>query len=261
MEKFHDAKLVCKKLKGWGICMRLTLRFTALVVPGCAPLFRLPACCHSPGPRCRRTLSSSAGPTLWCERLVCSPFVDPPPPQAQTPQRWPTSQRPTTPTGCGSSRAAAPTRRGRARRIAPPTAETLAEAGGPHVSESTLSRVLRQLGLVRQPVPSLTKAVSPKAAPVPLSPPSPAQPLPVQSLPALPTSTTRTALPTSQRCHDTDLSNAEWSVLEPLLPAHKPGGRRPKYALREIVNGIQYVLRIGRAWRHIPHDLPHWEAC
>jgi transposase len=47
----------------------------------------------------------------------------------------------------------------------------------------------------------------------------------------------------------TDLSNTEWQILEPLLPAEKPGGRHRKYPIREIINAIQYILRGGYAWR------------
>lgn len=69
--------------------------------------------------------------------------------------------------------------------------------------------------------------------------------------------------PTTRRQHsrahlryETDLTDAEWATLEPLLPARAGGGRPPKWSLREIVNGIFYVLRGGVPWRLIPKDLP-----
>jgi putative transposase len=58
----------------------------------------------------------------------------------------------------------------------------------------------------------------------------------------------------------TDLTDEEWQILEPLLPPEKTGGRPRKYPLREVINGIQYVLRGGCAWRLMPHDLPHWQT-
>jgi putative transposase len=58
----------------------------------------------------------------------------------------------------------------------------------------------------------------------------------------------------------TDLTDEEWHILAPLLPPEKPGGRPRKYAIREVINGIQYVLRGGCAWRLMPHDLPHWQT-
>lgn len=64
----------------------------------------------------------------------------------------------------------------------------------------------------------------------------------------------------SRPAYSSDLSDAEWQILEPLLPTDKPGGRLRKYPLREVINSIQYVLRGGCAWRLMPHDLPHWRS-
>jgi len=61
---------------------------------------------------------------------------------------------------------------------------------------------------------------------------------------------TRTSYPS-------DLSDEEWAILEPLIPAPKPGGRPAKVPRREIVNAILYVLENGIKWRAMPHDLPH----
>ena len=63
-----------------------------------------------------------------------------------------------------------------------------------------------------------------------------------------------------RKSYSSDLSDREWQILEPLLPAEKPGGRHRAYSLREIINAIQYILRGGGAWRSMPHDLPHWET-
>jgi putative transposase len=60
--------------------------------------------------------------------------------------------------------------------------------------------------------------------------------------------------------YTTDLTDEEWQILASLLPADKAGGRPRKYPLREVVNGIQYILRGGCAWRLMPHDLPHWQT-
>jgi len=67
-------------------------------------------------------------------------------------------------------------------------------------------------------------------------------------------------MPANRKRYSTDLSDAEWRILEPLLPGEKPGGRRRLYPMREIINAIQYVLRSGGAWRLLPHDLPHWRT-
>jgi putative transposase len=58
--------------------------------------------------------------------------------------------------------------------------------------------------------------------------------------------------------YTTDLTDDEWQILKPLLPPDKSGGRPRKYPMREVMNGIQYVLRAGCAWRLRPHDLPQW---
>ncbi len=63
-----------------------------------------------------------------------------------------------------------------------------------------------------------------------------------------------------RRAYDTDLTDAEWNRLEPLVPAPKPGGRPPKHTRREIVNGICYAIRSGGAWKLLPHDLPPWRT-
>ena len=58
--------------------------------------------------------------------------------------------------------------------------------------------------------------------------------------------------------YPTDLTDAQWSLIEPLLPVAKPGGRPRTVNLREVVNGMNYLSRSGCAWRLLPHDLPPW---
>jgi putative transposase len=53
-----------------------------------------------------------------------------------------------------------------------------------------------------------------------------------------------------------DLSDTEWEVLKPLLPAPKGFGHPVEVDLREILNGIFYVQRSGCQWEMLPHDLP-----
>ena len=63
----------------------------------------------------------------------------------------------------------------------------------------------------------------------------------------------------SRQNYPSDLTDGEWLVLEPLVPAPKQGGRPSKYPRREIINAIRYVARTGCAWRLLPHDLPPWQ--
>ena len=67
-------------------------------------------------------------------------------------------------------------------------------------------------------------------------------------------------MPAQRPAYATDVSDEEWQLLAPLLPPEKPGGRPRKYPMREVINGIQYILRGGCAWRLMPHDLPHWQT-
>jgi putative transposase len=56
--------------------------------------------------------------------------------------------------------------------------------------------------------------------------------------------------------YPSDLSDDEWAILEPLIPAGKPGGRPRQVEMRAVLNGIFYVLRSGCAWRMIPREYP-----
>ena len=56
------------------------------------------------------------------------------------------------------------------------------------------------------------------------------------------------------------LTDAEWAVLEPLVPANKPGGRPPKYARRDLVDAVLYVVRQGCTWRALPAEFPYWNT-
>jgi putative transposase len=59
--------------------------------------------------------------------------------------------------------------------------------------------------------------------------------------------------------YDTDLSDAEWAILAPLLPEPWTGRRRTRN-LRQILDGIFYVLRAGCAWRLVPKDFGPWST-
>jgi putative transposase len=63
-----------------------------------------------------------------------------------------------------------------------------------------------------------------------------------------------------RRAYQTDLSDAEWFHIEPLVPAPKAPGRPRVHTLREILNAIFYIVRSGCAWRLLPHDFPPWKT-
>ncbi|OJF99715.1 transposase [Pararhizobium antarcticum] len=56
--------------------------------------------------------------------------------------------------------------------------------------------------------------------------------------------------------YPSDLSDEEWAIVEPLIPAGKRGGGKRTVVLREVVNGLMYVLSTGCQWRAVPKDLP-----
>ena len=56
--------------------------------------------------------------------------------------------------------------------------------------------------------------------------------------------------------YPSDLTDEEWSLVEPLIPPAKRGGRKREVEVREVVNGVMYVLSTGCQWRYIPKDLP-----
>ncbi len=63
-----------------------------------------------------------------------------------------------------------------------------------------------------------------------------------------------------RQAYPSDLSDREWSIIEPLLPRSKSRGRKRDTDLREVVNAILYLLEEGCQWRALPHDFPHWST-
>jgi len=62
------------------------------------------------------------------------------------------------------------------------------------------------------------------------------------------------------RTYDSDLTDAQWEIIEPLLPLIKEPGRVPKHPRRNIVDAILYVVRTGCSWRQLPVDFPPWQT-
>ncbi len=71
-----------------------------------------------------------------------------------------------------------------------------------------------------------------------------------------------------RRPYPSDLSDARWELIEPVLAAWRSErhgralglGRPAELDLREIMNAILYVDRTGVQWRYLPHDFPHWNS-
>ena len=62
----------------------------------------------------------------------------------------------------------------------------------------------------------------------------------------------------ARKPYPSDLTGQQWSMIENLIPQAQPGGRPRSVEMREVVNGILYLLRTGCSWQHLPHEFPPW---
>jgi len=60
----------------------------------------------------------------------------------------------------------------------------------------------------------------------------------------------------SQLRYPSDLTDSEWTHVAPLIPPAKSGGNKRSVDIREVMNGVMYVLSTGCQWRALPKDLP-----
>jgi putative transposase len=67
-------------------------------------------------------------------------------------------------------------------------------------------------------------------------------------------------MPEVRRLYRTDLSDQEWSLLEPLLEKRSNRGRPPKWPRRLIADAVFYLLRSGCPWRLLPREYPPWRT-
>lgn len=58
--------------------------------------------------------------------------------------------------------------------------------------------------------------------------------------------------------YTSDLTDAQWGRLAPLIPPPNPGGRPRSVNMRAVVNAIFYRVKTGCQWRTLPHDFPPW---
>lgn len=62
----------------------------------------------------------------------------------------------------------------------------------------------------------------------------------------------------SRKPYPTDVSDDEWAFVAPSLTLMTEDAPQRDYKLREVFNGVRWVVRTGAAWRLMPHDLPPW---
>ena len=58
----------------------------------------------------------------------------------------------------------------------------------------------------------------------------------------------------------TNLTDEQWEIIKTLIPEAKSGGRPRTVDMREVINGIFYILVAGCAWYLLPHDFPKWKT-
>jgi transposase len=63
-----------------------------------------------------------------------------------------------------------------------------------------------------------------------------------------------------RKAYPSDVSDDEWEFVAPYLTLMREDAPQREHALRELFNGVRYIVRTGAAWRMMPHDLPPWEA-
>ena len=57
-----------------------------------------------------------------------------------------------------------------------------------------------------------------------------------------------------------DLTDAQWAMLQPLLPVGKKPGRPPKWSKRQLIDGIRWRVRVGAPWRDVPPVYGPWQT-
>ena len=60
--------------------------------------------------------------------------------------------------------------------------------------------------------------------------------------------------------YPSDVSDDEWAFVAPYLTLLNEQALQRKYDLREVYNGLRWLVRTGAQWRMLPHDFPRWEA-
>jgi transposase len=64
----------------------------------------------------------------------------------------------------------------------------------------------------------------------------------------------------SRKPYPSDVSDEEWAFVAPYLALLREDAPQREHDLREVLNGLRWIVRTGSAWRYMPHDLPPWEA-
>src|SRR5512146_645019 len=61
-----------------------------------------------------------------------------------------------------------------------------------------------------------------------------------------------------RKAYPSDVNDDEWAFAAPYLTLMTEDAPQRNYALREVFNGLRWIVRTGASWRMMPHDLPPW---
>src|SRR5512143_23760 len=64
----------------------------------------------------------------------------------------------------------------------------------------------------------------------------------------------------NRRAYPSDVSDDEWAFVAPYLTLMKEDAPQREHSLREVFDGLRYVVRTGVQWRYLPNDLPPWHT-
>src|SRR4030067_2465281 len=64
----------------------------------------------------------------------------------------------------------------------------------------------------------------------------------------------------ARKPYPSDVTDEEWSFVAPFLTLMTEDAPQREHDLREVFNGLRWIVRTGAPWRYIPNDLPPWEA-
>ena len=65
---------------------------------------------------------------------------------------------------------------------------------------------------------------------------------------------------TTRQAYPSDVTDDEWAFVAPYLSLIAPDALQRKHDLREVYNGLRWLVRTGAQWRMLPHDFPRWDA-
>jgi transposase len=63
-----------------------------------------------------------------------------------------------------------------------------------------------------------------------------------------------------RQIYPSDVTDAEWAFVAPYLTLMREDAPQRDHPLREVFNGLRYLVRSGASWQMMPHDLPAWHT-